>query len=197
MLAPELDQIGSALGQAVLGSRRLAGGFSHETCLLTLADGQVVARFGGSDPDIEAAVMAVASQQVPVPRVVLVRPAETGARPLMVIEYVEGTPLSEVLAGKPGAADLPAADLRALGVEVGRTSAAIGAVTFERPGFFADGTLGVDAEQVWSRQLPEFAATCMDTVPPARLDASEPQGLGRAMRRARRRADRDRCARHG
>ncbi len=186
MPAPELDQVGAALGQAVLGSRRLAGGFSHETCLLTLPDRQVVARLGGQDPAIEAAVMAAAGRQVPVPEVVLVLPAaETGARPVMVIEYAQGTLLSEVLAGKPDAADSRAADLRALGAEVGRTSAGISAAAFERPGFFSDGMLSVGPGQPWSTQLAEFAATCMEAVPPARLDpASRAAWAGLCARHA-------------
>lgn len=91
--------IAEGLGSRVVAARTLAGGYSHETCLLTLADGQVVARLGGSDPAVEAAVMAVAGRHVPVPRVALVVPAADGSRPAMVLEYVEGTPLSDVLAG--------------------------------------------------------------------------------------------------
>jgi aminoglycoside phosphotransferase (APT) family kinase protein len=43
-------------------------------------------------------------------------------------------------------------------------------VTFDRPGFFADQDLAVGEAPPWSQQLPEFAATCMDAVPPERLD---------------------------
>jgi len=58
MQSGEIDRIAAALGVTVRGTRTLAGGFSHETCLLTLADGHVVGRLGGPDPAIEAAVMA-------------------------------------------------------------------------------------------------------------------------------------------
>lgn len=83
----------------VVSTRRLAGGFSHETSLVKLAGGQVVARLGGSDPEIEAAVMAAAHAHVPVPEVLLVMPSADRARQGMVLEHVTGTPLSDVLAG--------------------------------------------------------------------------------------------------
>ena len=99
----EVHGIAAALGSAVVATCTLAGGFSHETCLLTLTDGQVVARLGGPDPAIEAAVMAAARRCVPVPQVLLVMPPaavhEGAARPAMVLEHVAGTPLSQVLRG--------------------------------------------------------------------------------------------------
>src|ERR1700722_619597 len=96
-LNDEMEWIAGALGQTVLDSRTLAGGFSHETCLLTLKEGQVVARFGGPDPTVEAAVMARARQFVPVPEVVCVLPSpKDGLRAVMLLEYVAGTSLSEV-----------------------------------------------------------------------------------------------------
>ena len=162
----ELAGIGAALGREVLSARTLAGGFSHETCLVELADGPVVARFGGPDPAIEAAVMAAASAHVPVPEVLLVRPGRDGRRPAMVIEYVPGTPLSEVLAEDK----FSAAEFAELGAEVGRVAAAVSRVRFDRAGFFADEQLTVRGEQPWSRQLPEFAANCMAATPAGRLD---------------------------
>lgn len=162
MRPEEAQGIAAALGGRVVGTVTLAGGFSHETCLLTLTGGRVVARLGGTDPAIEAAVMAAASRRVPVPRVLLTRPAGTvGERPVMVLEHVAGTPLSQVL-------DAASESLGELGAEVGRVVAAIGAVTFERPGFFADAGLTVRPERPWSRQLPEVAEACMAAT--ARLD---------------------------
>ncbi|HET9896980.1 MAG TPA: phosphotransferase [Streptosporangiaceae bacterium] len=67
---------------------------------------------------------------------------------------------------------ISAAALRALGAEVGRVSAGIGQVRFERPGFLADRTLSVTRHKPRSRQLAEFAAACMDAVPRARLDSA-------------------------
>lgn len=141
------DEVAAALGGEVVDKRVLAGGFSHQTTLLTLTTGPVVVRVGGPDHEIEAAVMAAAARQVPVPAVLKILPTA------MVLEYVEGTPLSEVLdAG---------GELDGLGAEVGRVAAAVGAVTFDRPGFFADATLAVRPQSPWSQQLPGFAETCV------------------------------------
>jgi hypothetical protein len=76
MRTGEVGALEAALGSAVVEVRRLAGGFSHETCLVTLAGGElVVVRLGGPDPAIEAAVMARARALVPVPEVLFVVPA--------------------------------------------------------------------------------------------------------------------------
>lgn len=160
MRSDEARSVAEALGSTVVATRPLAGGFVHETHLLTLTDGQVVVRLGGADPAIEAAVMTAARRHVPVPRVLGVLPA--GRRQAMVLEYVTGTLLSEVL-------EAGAADPRALGTEVGRVAARIGTPEFTHPGFFADAGLAVTREQPWSRQLPEFADKCMATTP--HLDA--------------------------
>jgi aminoglycoside phosphotransferase (APT) family kinase protein len=161
-----LASLEARLGQRVLSSRTLAGGFSHETCLLELTEGPVVARFGGPDPAIEAAVMAAASEHVPVPEVLLVVPGRDDQRPVMVIEHVSGMPLSEVLA----ADRFSAAEFAELGATVGGMAASVAEVRFERAGFFVDEQLTVRVEQPWSRRLPEFAATCMSATPVARLD---------------------------
>ena len=167
MQSAEIDAVAGALGQKVTATRTLAGGFSHETCLLTVSGDQLVARLGGSDPAIEAAVMATARLHVPVPKVLtVVPPTDKGSRPAMILEHMDGTPLSEVLAAeKPGGKAM-----RALGAEVGRVVAAIGAATFERPGFFADEKLTVGEQPPWSQQLAEMAASCMEDTPVSRLD---------------------------
>jgi aminoglycoside phosphotransferase (APT) family kinase protein len=167
MRPEELHGIAAALGAKVVATATLAGGFSHETCLITLTDGQVVARLGGADPAIEAAVMAAARRHVPVPQVLLVMPpVHESARPAMVVDYLAGTPLSQVLHG----GELSAAALGDLGAEVGRVVAGISSVSFDRPGFFADEHLTVRTERPWSRQLPAMAETCMSITPGARLD---------------------------
>jgi aminoglycoside phosphotransferase (APT) family kinase protein len=166
----ETDAIATALGQAVTGARTLAGGFSHETCLLELGTAKVVVRLGGTDPGIEAAVMAMAHGHVPVPDVLRIVPASAdgASRPAMVLEYVEGTPLSHVLTDG-------GTDMAGLGAEVGRTFASIGAVTFDLPGFFADASLVVADMPPWSEQLPEMAVNCMAATPKTRLDAGTRQ----------------------
>jgi Ser/Thr protein kinase RdoA (MazF antagonist) len=169
MQTDEVQDIAEALGREVLTTSTLAGGFSHETSLLTLTDGRVVARLGGPDPAIEAAVMATARRYVPVPEVLLVLAAVGAqARPAMVIEYVPGTPLSDVLA----ADDSRDSAMAELGAEVGRVSAGVAAVTFDRPGFFADAGLTPAPQPPWSAQLTGFAESCMTATPEARLDAA-------------------------
>lgn len=154
-------------------ARPLAGGFSHETCLLTLKGGErVVVRLGGPDPGIEAAVMDLARAHVPVPQVLCVVPAVNDAtRPAMVLEYITGTPLSDALA----AAGDDANSMTELGTEVGQVMASIGAVTFGQPGFFTNRELAVGAMPPWSKQLPEMAATCMGATPSERLDPATRQ----------------------
>lgn len=167
----EVEHLVAALDDgAAVSTRRLAGGYSHETCLLALADRRVVVRLGGSDPAAEAAVMAAARAQVPVPCVLLVDAgdAAAGVRPAMVLEFSTGTPLSEVLA----AGRLTAVEANMLGLEVGRVAAAIGNLTLARPGFFADADLTVAFERPWSEQLTDIAAKCMAAVPDGRLDAA-------------------------
>ena len=156
----ELRKVAAALGETAIGARVLAGGFSHETSLLTLASGPVVVRLGGSDHAIEAAVMAAARQYVPVPEIIAV--LDVDGRSAMVLEYVTGTPLSDALDD--------GSDFGQLGAEVGRLAALIGSASFDSPGFFADASLHVAPQRPWSEQLPEFGAQCMDSVPATRLD---------------------------
>ncbi|MEU1746647.1 phosphotransferase [Micromonospora arida] len=167
MQIAEVEGIAAALGSRVVTSSVLAGGFSHETCLLTLADRRVVARFGGTDPAVEAAVMDVARRFVPVPDVLVVVPAGDGrARPAMVIEYIDGVALSEMLTE----GDLRRSEAGELGAEVGGVVARVAGVAFDRRGFFGDGDLTVTEERPWSQQLVEVAEGCMAAVPDGRLD---------------------------
>lgn len=162
MRPEEVDAVARAFDGDVLGTRTLAGGFSHETSLVTFADGfSVVARIGGGDHAVEAAVMAAAARHVPVPRVLRTLPETGDARAVMVLEHVDGRPLSTVTDGT-----------HELGADVGRVLAAIGRIAFDRPGFFADATLAVGTEPPWSEQLPGFVAACMEKVPGDRLPAA-------------------------
>ncbi|MFG1606469.1 phosphotransferase family protein [Actinoplanes sp. NPDC049265] len=150
------ERIAKALGGRLVKATTLAGGYSHETTLLELDDRKVVARFGGGDPAIEAAVMALAP--VPVPEVLLV---EADA---MAIGFVEGTVLSRVLETPPDAVE-------GLGREVGRVVARIGDVRFGAAGFFAGDGLTVGPQPPWSEQLVPFAEQCMAKT--ERLDRQE------------------------
>lgn len=146
----DLHSIASELGSSLVESQPLAGGYSHSTSLVTLTDGRVVVRSGGTAPRVEAAVMDLARAHVPVPSVLLVRDD------VLVIEYVAGSLL------------VPSS--YALGVEVGQVVAAIGAVEFPRPGFFAGPDLAVAPEQPWSEQLVPVVTSCLAAT--SRLDAS-------------------------
>jgi Ser/Thr protein kinase RdoA (MazF antagonist) len=159
MLSDELRQVAAALGDTAVDARVLAGGFSHETSLLTLTGGPVVVRLGGPDHDIESAVMTAARRHVPVPAVLRVLPTA------MVLEYVAGTPLSQVL-------DEGGTDMGQLGAAVGRVAAHVSTVRFDDPGFFGDADLRVKPQPPWSQQLPEFGARCMAAVPDGRLDTA-------------------------
>jgi aminoglycoside phosphotransferase (APT) family kinase protein len=164
MRAEEMAVVAEALGGAVAETSTLAGGFSHETCLVTYAGGRAVARLGGPGPAVEAAVMSTARRHVPVPEVLAVIPATERTRPVMLVEYVAGELLERVLAAGDGAR------MRELGAEVGRVVAGIAAVRFDRRGFFTDESLTAGAESAWSEQLPAFASECMARTPASRLD---------------------------
>jgi aminoglycoside phosphotransferase (APT) family kinase protein len=161
----EIAAIAAALGRTVTGIWTLAGGYSHETCLLELEGDRVVARLGGTDPGIEAAVMSAAREHVPVPDVLRVVPAaaDGASRPAMLVEYVNGTPLDHVLADG-------GADMGKLGAVVGEAFGGIGAVAFDRPGFFTGPGLAVGDMPPWSEQLPEMAVNCMAATPESRMD---------------------------
>lgn len=174
MRPEDTEAIAAALGSAVTGTRTLAGGFSHETCLLELADSRrVVARLGGRNLPVEAAVMDAARARVPVPRVLSVLPEI----PAMILEYVDGTPLSDVLSpGSPGGSDGgDTGSLAGLGAVVGQVFGAIGQVRFGQPGFFTGPELATAAMPPWSEQLPEMAAKWMTETPDSRLDPAARQ----------------------
>ncbi|MGH3170435.1 MAG: phosphotransferase family protein, partial [Trebonia sp.] len=61
-------------------------------------------------------------------------------------------------------------DPEGLGVCVGQVFGGIGAVAFDRPGFFTGPDLAVAGMLPWSEQLPEVATACMAAAPESRLD---------------------------
>jgi len=169
MTPAEVEAVESALGEHVLSWRDLAGGYSHETCVVEFAGGAVVVRLGGGAPTVEAEVMRRAGEHVPVPGIRVVHEsADRDVRSFMVIDHVAGVALSDVLDS-----EVSADDLGVLGVAVAKVSLCIGALTAApRPGFFADAQLRVPPERPWSEQLPEVAAACMESTPDTRLEPS-------------------------
>ncbi|UYM05092.1 phosphotransferase family protein [Solicola gregarius] len=166
MTPEETEAVEAALGEPIVDSRKLAGGFSHETWALVLESGRAVVRLGGGAPGVEAAVMERGTELAPVPPVRVVQESAVGdVRPFMVIDYIDGRMLDDLLA------DPDADGLRTLGSDVARVARRIGSLTIaSRPGFFADPALHVRAERPWSEQLAEFAAECMAATPDERLN---------------------------
>lgn len=118
----------------------LPGGFANALFRAQLTDGSsVVVRLHTRDPEragIEDAVLRRVAGIVPVPEVLWSDPAgEVAGVPASIHSWVDGILLDRVLEdGAP-------ADLRAAGIAVGRTLAAIGSVTFDTHGFFASPAL--------------------------------------------------------
>jgi aminoglycoside phosphotransferase (APT) family kinase protein len=134
--------------------------------------------------------MDLAREHVPVPEVLRVVPVPGAmpvpdpatadgterpvVRPVMVLEYVDGTPLSDALGDGVGGPNEPG-DMNELGVVVGEAFGDIGAVELARPGFFAGPDLAVGDMPPWSKQLPGMAVNCMDRAPGSRLDPAARQ----------------------
>ena len=160
-LEPRVQEVAEELGDRALEWVVLAGGFRHRTVRVRLRSADVLMRFGQRDPSVEAAVMRLAAAEVPVPEVLLERPG------CLVVEYVPGTLLADVLAD-PGPPDMAA-----LGEVVGKTVAKIGTPQFSRPGFFTGPDLDVSAQPPWSEQLVGVARDALSHMPPQRLSESQ------------------------
>ena len=125
------------------GLRPLAGGASGETFLSPGPDGvEVVLRiYGGRSlargpraPEVDAAVLELAAELVPVPRVLEVRPGDpTSDLPgLLVCERVEGARLADLVD------DLDDAGLEQVGRQLGAAAARLGHVVHPAAGLFRD-----------------------------------------------------------
>jgi aminoglycoside phosphotransferase (APT) family kinase protein len=121
-------------GERVDAVRALSGGFRNENLLVTTASGRrVVLRRYLRDNScaVEAALAERLRGTVPVPEVLAAEPTgEATGTPLLLTTFEPGDLASTVLANRP-------ADPGGLGVAVGSALAALGTLTFERPGFFA------------------------------------------------------------
>ncbi|MFE0648737.1 phosphotransferase family protein [Streptomyces sp. NPDC059534] len=156
----------------------LPGGFTNDMAMLTVqrpdaagAERYVLRRYR---PDcsrvprntcaVEVAVLGqAAARVVPVTTVVAADPqGRTTGRPTLLYRFVEGTPLSQVLA------DGPAGDeARALGQAVGAVLARISRVRLPRPGVFGDSSLVPAPEGAAPLgDLPGFVDRCLVTAAP-------------------------------
>ena len=172
----ELDRWLEAVlpGQWATGQARLGGGYRNRNTRLDLDDGEsVVLRQYEVDAAsricaVEAALLKRLRGVAPVPPLIAADPDGSAAgQPVLLTEFVPGTPLAAALAG-PG-------DHAGLGRAAGRALAAIGTVSFASGGFFIDGTLEPSAEEL-TGGLAEFVDTSLaagpapDVLSPAELD---------------------------
>ena len=140
-------------GRRIVLTSPLSGGFRNDNLLLVddVGDRFVLRQWPQANTcAMESALLWRLAGVVPVPSVVAADPD----LPAMVYRFVPGTPLSEVL---------PSADrdqVRELGYGVGRTLAAIGTVTFDRPGSFTGGDLVPDGVEP-TEGLAAFVERCL------------------------------------
>ncbi|MFJ8923519.1 Ser/Thr protein kinase RdoA involved in Cpx stress response, MazF antagonist [Streptomyces sp. LamerLS-316] len=156
----------------------LSGGFTNDMTLLTVhhpdaagAERYVlrhhrpcVSRFPRNSCEVEIAVLSrAAARAVPVSAVVAADPqGHVTGRPALLYRFVEGVPLSQVLAEGPGSGEA-----QDLGRAVGMVLARIGRVRLPRPGVFADSSLvpNPDSDETLD-DLPGFVERCLVTGAP-------------------------------
>jgi aminoglycoside phosphotransferase (APT) family kinase protein len=161
-------------GQALADAAPLSGGHRNRNTLIRTAAGerfvlrQYLQQDGRRAGTIEAALLARLSGRVPVAEVVAadLDGASTGL-PTLLCRFVQGVLLKTALSDS-------AAPAAGLGRSVGQTLAAIGTLTFDRPGAFADASLRTSDREM-PRALPAFVARCLSSGPAARLLAADEQ----------------------
>lgn len=146
-------------GRRIARSRTLAGGYRNHNLHLVTDTGEqfVLRRFRhGNTCAIEAALADRLAGVAPVAEVVAADPRGTAVgQPVMLSRFVPGVLLSDVLPTVDGD------QARQLGHAVGATLAAIGTVTFARPGFFVD-TAALDPDGTEpTAALPGFVERCL------------------------------------
>ena len=103
----------------------------------------------------EADLMRLLGGSVPVPEVLLAEPAGEGLRPFMLQRYVEGPTLRE-LVGSARPEEVAEAARSA-----GETLAAIGSITFAKPGWLAPGPTVTDPLLPGADPMPRFVDRCL------------------------------------
>ncbi|MFG2393459.1 phosphotransferase family protein [Streptomyces lavendulae] len=178
----------------------LPGGFTNDMALLTAqpadapgAERYVLRRYRPSGSRVprntcavEVAVLGrAAAGTVPVTAVVAADPhGRVTGRPTLLYRFVDGTPLSQVLADGPASGEA-----RALGRAVGAVLARIGRVRLPRPGTFGDSSLVPAPDGAAPLgDLPGFVERCLATSaadgPLSRTDAAALRALARRGPRA-------------
>lgn len=129
--------------------RPLAGGYSGETFVAddpSAPGGRVVTRIYLRHPermDVDAALLDLLRGLLPVPRVIERRRPE-GAQPgVLVMEWMPGVRLEDLLREPP-----PGLDLAAVGASVGEVLTTLLGVPFANAGLFVDAELRVDRESL-------------------------------------------------
>lgn len=153
-------------GQALADAALLSGGYRNRNTLIRTTAGerfvlrQYLQPAGSHAGAIEAALLARLSGRVPVAEVVAadLDGTVTGG-PTLLCRFVPGVLLRTALADSTTSA-------ASLGRCVGQTLAAVGALTFDGPGAFADASLRTSAAEL-PAVLPEFVARCLSTGPAA------------------------------
>ena len=122
----------------IVRAQPLAGGFRNANVKVTLdaTAEPIVLRVYEHDASLcrkEADLIRVVGGSVPVPEVILAEPAGEGLRPFMLQRFVEGPTLRELVGSARSEEVAEAAH------SAGETLAAIGSITFAKPGWLAPG----------------------------------------------------------
>lgn len=156
-------------GDSLRYAEILHGGYNNESLVLTTGRDRryVLRRYLPGNAGVprnpcavEAALLRRLRGHVPVPEVVAEDPdGHACGRPTLVYRFVDGTPLSDVLASAPR-------DAAELGRAVGSVLARIGGIELPGPGHFPDRTLSpAPRSNGFLGDLPGFVQRCLAAVP--------------------------------
>ena len=148
-------------GESVIAAARLGGGYINKNTVITTAGAKYVLRRYGRGAEsaricaVEAALAdRLSGTAVPIAEVIAADPAGTEAgEPLLLARHIDGVTLGAAIASDGGSAEQ-------IGQAAGRALAAIGAVNFERAGFFTGPDL-VPSAAGMPGSLQEFVETCL------------------------------------
>ena len=144
----------------IVRAQPLAGGLRNANVKVTLdaTAEPIVLRVFEHDASLcrkEADLIRLVGGSVPVPEVILAEPAGEGLRPFMLQRYVEGPTLRE-LVGSARSEEVAQAARSA-----GETLAAIGSITFAKPGWLAPGPTVTHPLLPGADPMPRFVDRCL------------------------------------